>query len=246
MPAARRIRDRLGFERPIRRLAQLYLGLILFGVSMAFFVQARLGVMPWDVLHQGLVRALAGVGVHTTLGRMTVVVGILVLLLWIPLRQRPGLGTISNALLIGVVVDLTLPWVPRPEDLAVRVGYVVFALGLNAVASGAYIGARLGPGPRDGLMTGLCARTGWPVRWTRMAIEVAVVATGWVLGGNFGPGTIVYAVGIGPLVHPLLPRMTVAPVAPVAPVGPRVDSSGPTGVAGEEPPPGNQQAGPGR
>lgn len=203
--------DRLPpLDRPARRLTQLYVGLFLFGVSMAFFVRARLGVMPWDVLHQGIVRVLDRFGVHTTLGQMTVAVGIAVLLLWIPLRQRPGLGTISNALVIGVVVDLVLPWVPQPEPLAVRIGYVIFALLLNAVASGAYIGARLGPGPRDGLMTGLCDRTGWPVRWVRMAIEVAVVATGWLMGGNFGPGTILYAIGIGPLVHPLLPRLTVA------------------------------------
>ncbi|MFN8078067.1 MAG: hypothetical protein U0Q19_00735 [Kineosporiaceae bacterium] len=210
--------DRLPrLDRPVRRLTQLYLGLFLFGASMAFFVRARLGVMPWDVLHQGIVRMLDRFGVHTTLGRMTVAVGIAVLLLWIPLRQRPGLGTISNALVIGVVVDLVLPWVPQPDVLAIRIGYVVFALLLNAVASGAYIGARLGPGPRDGLMTGLCARTGWPVRWVRMAIEVTVVATGWLMGGNFGPGTILYALGIGPLVHPLLPRLSVAPATAPTP-----------------------------
>lgn len=196
-------------DRPVRRLVQLYAGLVLFGVSMAFFVQARLGVMPWDVLHQGIVRTLARAGVTTTIGQVTIAVGIAVLLAWIPLRQMPGIGTISNAIVIGLVVDAALPLMPRPDALAVRVGYVVFALGLNALASGAYIGARLGPGPRDGLMTGICARTHWPTRWVRTAIEVAVVALGWLLGGNFGPGTILYALGIGPLVHPLLPRLTV-------------------------------------
>ena len=197
------------FDRPVRRLVQLYVGLVLFGISMAFFVQARLGVMPWDVLHQGIVRTLARAGIETTIGQITIVVGVAVLLAWIPLRQMPGIGTISNAIVIGLVVDAALPLLPQPDALAVRIGYVVFALGLNAVASGAYIGARLGPGPRDGLMTGVCGRTGWPVRWVRMAIEIVVVAAGWLLGGNFGPGTILYALGIGPLVHPLLPRMTV-------------------------------------
>jgi uncharacterized membrane protein YczE len=201
------------FDRPVRRLVQLYVGLVLFGISMAFFVQARLGVMPWDVLHQGIVRTLARAGIETTIGQITIVVGVAVLLAWIPLRQMPGIGTISNAIVIGLVVDAALPLLPQPDALAVRIGYVVFALGLNAVASGAYIGARLGPGPRDGLMTGVCGRTGWPVRWVRMAIEIVVVAAGWLLGGNFGPGTILYALGIGPLVHPLLPRMTV-PVTP--------------------------------
>ncbi len=213
MPAPR-------LDRPVRRLVQLYAGLVLFGISMAFFVQARLGVMPWDVLHQGIVRTLARAGIETTIGQITIVVGVAVLLAWIPLRQMPGIGTISNAIVIGLVVDAALPLLPQPDALAVRIGYVVFALGLNAIASGAYIGARLGPGPRDGLMTGICGRTGWPVRWVRMAIEIVVVAAGWLLGGNFGPGTILYALGIGPLVHPLLPRMTV-PERPERPERPQ-------------------------
>ncbi len=200
-----------------RRLAQLYAGLLLYGLSMGFFVRARLGVMPWDVLHQGLAR-----WVHVSLGTMTILVGAVVLLGWIPLRQRPGLGTVSNVVVIGVAVDVVLRHLPAPHPLAWRVGFVAVGVALNAVATAAYIGARLGPGPRDGLMTGLVARKGWPVRWVRMGIEVAVVALGWLLGGNFGAGTIAYALMIGPLVHPLLPRFEVphGPHAGAVPHGP--------------------------
>ncbi len=187
-----------------RRLAQLYAGLALYAVSMAFFVQAQLGVMPWDVLHQGLSR-----WVDVSLGTMTILVGALVLVAWIPLRQKPGLGTVSNVVVIGVVVDLALAWLPAPDALAVRVVFVVLGVVLNAVATAAYIGARFGPGPRDGLMTGIVGRTRWQVRWVRTAIEVSVVAAGWLLGGNLGAGTVLYALAVGPLVHPLLPLFTV-------------------------------------
>lgn len=187
-----------------RRLVQLYGGLALYGVSMAFFVRGALGVMPWDVLHQGLSR-----WVDVSLGTMTILVGLLVLLAWIPLRQRPGLGTVSNVIVIGLVVDVALRWLPAPGALAARVLFVVLGVVLNAVATAAYIGARFGPGPRDGLMTGLVRRTGWKVRWVRMGIEIGVVATGWLLGGNLGAGTVVYALAIGPLVHPLLPLFQV-------------------------------------
>jgi uncharacterized membrane protein YczE len=187
-----------------RRLGQLYAGLVLYGVSMAFMVRARLGVMPWDVLHQGLSRL-----VHLSLGTVAIVVGAVVLLGWVPLRQWPGIGTVSNVFVIGVAVDVVLRVLPAPAAIGYRVLFVVAGIGLNAVATAGYIGAGLGPGPRDGLMTGLVRRFGWPVRRVRTGIEVSVVAIGWLLGGNLGPGTLLYALAIGPAVHPLLPRFQV-------------------------------------
>ncbi|MGZ4623696.1 MAG: membrane protein YczE [Blastococcus sp.] len=186
-----------------RRLVQLYAGLALYGVSMALLVRSTLGVMPWDVLHQGLARHLGW-----SLGTVTIVVGALVLLAWIPLRQLPGIGTVSNVVVIGLAVDATLALLPTPSALAARVGFVVAGVLLNAVATAAYIGVHLGPGPRDGLMTGLVRRTGGSVRLVRTSIEAAVVATGWLLGGTLGLGTVVYALAIGPLVQVLLPRLS--------------------------------------
>lgn len=197
-------------ERATRRLTQLYLGLALYGISMAFYLEARLGVDPWDLLTQGLVATLARFGVDLSFGTVTIATSVVVLLGWIPLRQRPGVGTVSNVLVIGLVVDEALRLLPTPSLIGVRVLFLVAGLLMNAVATACYIGARLGPGARDGLMTGIVARTGWPVRWVRMAIEVTVVAVGWLLGGNLGVGTVVYALAIGPLVHPLLPRFQVA------------------------------------
>lgn len=216
--AAGSIRDR----RMVRRLVQLYAGLALYGVSMAFFVEGALGVMPWDVLHQGLSRY-----VDLSLGTMTIVVGALVLLAWIPLRQMPGLGTVSNVVVIGLVVDRALAVLPSPDALAVRVVFVAVGIALNALATAAYIGARFGPGPRDGLMTGIVARTGRPVRLVRTAIEVAVVATGWLLGGNLGVGTVAYALLVGPLVQPLLPLLRV-PEPDVAAASPAAAAVTPT------------------
>jgi len=196
-----------GGRRLPRRLVQLYAGLVLYGFSMALLVRAELGVMPWDVLHQGITRSVGG-----SLGGISIVVGALVLLLWIPLRQKPGVGTLSNVVMIGVSVDASLALLPDVgDDLVVRSLLVVGGVGLNAVATAAYIGVRLGPGPRDGLMTGLVARTGWSVRLVRTGIEVAVVATGWLLGGTLGVATAVYALSIGPLVQPLLRVFTVGP-----------------------------------
>lgn len=192
-----------------RRLVQLYLGLVLFGVSMAMFVRGGLGLMPWDVLHQGLAER-AGL----SLGTVTVLVGALVLLLWVPLRERPGLGTVSNVLVIGVAVDATLAVLPAAQGLPQQAAAVLGGVLLNAVATAAYIGARFGPGPRDGLMTGLVRRTGWSVRLVKTSIEVSVVALGWLLGGTFGIGTLVYAFGVGPVVHLLLPRFTVPDARP--------------------------------
>jgi uncharacterized membrane protein YczE len=193
------------FRRPVRRLVQLYLGLALYGASMALLVRSSLGVMPWDVLHQGLARQLGW-----SLGAVTVLVGAVVLLAWVPLRQRPGLGTVSNVVVIGIAVDAALAVLPEVDALPARIGFAVAGILLNALATAAYIGVHLGPGPRDGLMTGLVRRTGGSVRVVRTAIEVVVVAVGWLLGGTLGLVTVAYALLIGPLVHVLLPRVSVA------------------------------------
>ncbi|WP_199584736.1 YitT family protein [Blastococcus sp. TF02A-30] len=190
-----------------RRLVQLYAGLALYGFSMALLVRSDLGVMPWDVLHQGI----AG-QVGLSIGVVSMIVGALVLLAWIPLRERPGLGTVSNVVVIGLAIDATLAVLDPPSSLAVRIAFVVAGIVLNAVATAAYVGVRFGPGPRDGLMTGLVRRTGGSVRLVRTAIEVVVVLTGWLLGGTFGLATVLYALAIGPLVQVLLPRLAAEPV----------------------------------
>ena len=191
--------------RPVvRRLASLYAGIVLFGVSVALMIAARLGLDPWDVFHQGLARRTG-----LPIGWIVNGIGVVVLLLWIPLRERPGIGTLSDAVLVGFVIDAALPLLPRPEALMARVAFLLAAILLNAVATALYVGAGLGPGPRDGLMTGL-ARRGWPIRRVRTSIELAGLAAGWLLGGTVGIGTLLYAVSIGPLVHVLLPRLTIA------------------------------------
>jgi uncharacterized membrane protein YczE len=190
-----------------RRLIQLFTGLVLYGISDAMLLLARLGVDPWDVLHQGLARRI---GLQT--GTWSIIVGAVVLLLWIPLRQRPGFGTLCNVVLIGAVIDLVLWLVPPPAGLAVRVLVLVSGVVLNGVATGFYIGAGLGPGPRDGLTTGIAGR-GHSIRVVRTGIEATVLATGWLLGGNVGPGTLLYAVSIGPLAHVFIPLFSTAPFA---------------------------------
>ncbi len=187
-----------------RRLGQLYAGLVLFAVGEALVIRAALGVIPWDVLHQGLVQRLG-----LTIGGWSIIVGALVLVAWIPLRERPGIGTVSNVLVIGAVLDQVLRVLPAPEAVGWRAAYLVVGILLNGIATAAYIGARLGPGPRDGLMTGLVARTGRSVRLVRTALEVTVVTIGWLLGGNLGIGTVLFALAIGPVVHVFLPRLTV-------------------------------------
>jgi uncharacterized membrane protein YczE len=201
-------------RRLTRRLVQLYAGLALYGASMALLVRSRLGVMPWDVLHQGLARHLGW-----SLGTVTIVVGAVVLLLWIPLRQLPGIGTVSNVVVIGLAVDATLAVLPAPSALAARIGFVVAGVVLNAVATAAYIGVHLGPGPRDGLMTGLVRRTGGSVRLVRTGIEATVVLTGWLLGGTLGLATVVYALAIGPLVHLLMPKLALQVRRPATTTG---------------------------
>jgi uncharacterized membrane protein YczE len=181
------------------RLLQLYLGLILYGVSASLMVLARLGLNPWDVFHQGLAKH-SGLAI----GTWSILVGLCVLLLWIPLRQRPGIGTVSNVVFIGGTMDVVLGHVSPPHALSVRIVCLVVGVFLNGVATGAYIGAGLGPGPRDGLMTGLAAR-GHSIRVVRTGLEATVLAIGWLLGGTVGLGTLLYAVAIGPLAHVFVP-----------------------------------------
>jgi uncharacterized membrane protein YczE len=191
-----------------RRLVQLYAGLVLYGTSMALQIRAGLGLDPWDVFHQGVTE-------HTGLsfGTVTMITGAAVLLAWIPLRQWPGVGTVSNVFVIGLSVDAALSLVPHAGPLPVQLAMLASGVFLNGVAGAAYIGAGLGPGPRDGLMTGLVRRTGGSVRVIRTSIEATVLVTGWLLGGTVGLGTVVYAVSIGPLLHKLLPLFT-APRSP--------------------------------
>lgn len=184
----------------VRRLVALYAGLWLYGFSMAVMVRAGLGLDPWDVFHQGVAEH-----VPLSFGMVTALTGVAVLLAWIPLRQRPGLGTVSNVVVIAVAVYVGLWLLPAWQSLPVRVGAMIAAVVLNAVATVFYIGAGMGPGPRDGLMTGLVRRTGLSVRAVRTTIEVTVLATGWLLGGSVGIGTLVYAFGIGPLIQLLIP-----------------------------------------
>jgi uncharacterized membrane protein YczE len=182
-----------------RRLLQLYVGLALYGVSSALLVRGGLGLEPWGVLHQGLAE-------HTglTIGVVSIIVGAAVLLLWIPIKQRPGLGTVSNVFVIGVAMDGTLAVVPAVHGLVAQIPVLAAGIVLNGVATGLYIAARFGPGPRDGLMTGLHRLTGRSVRLVRTGIEVAVVATGFALGGSVGIGTVAYALAIGPLAQVFL------------------------------------------
>jgi len=195
-----------------RRLVQLYVGLLLYGASAGLMVEAGLGLDPWDVLHQGIA-GHAGLSI----GVIAIIVSAAVLLLWVPLRQRPGLGTVSNAVLVGLAMDGTISLVPAPDALAARIPLMVAAVVLNGVATGLYISARFGPGPRDGLMTGLHRVTGRSIRLVRTGIEVAVLATGLLLGGTAGVGTVLYALAIGPLSQLFL-RVFAVPGPASAPV----------------------------
>lgn len=194
-----------------RRAVQLLGGLVLYAASIVMLVRAELGSMPWDVLSQGVVRVTGW-----SFGTVTVALSFLVFACWVPLRQRPGIGTVANVVVIGALLDPFLALaahLPDPLPLPAAAGLVALGVLTNALATSLYVGARLGPGPRDGLMTGIVARTGWPLRLVRGSIEVVVVAVGWALGGTLGVGTLAYALAIGPLVHVLLPRLTV-PVPP--------------------------------
>ena len=190
--------------RLIRRLPQLFLGLVLYGVSLAMMVRGQLGLAPWDVLHSGLIRYLP-----LTLGQAVVVMSFVVLLAWIPLREKPGIGTVANALVVGFAADGTLAVLDTPGGIVPRVGLMVGGVVLCGLAGGMYIGAQLGRGPRDGLMTGLARRTGRSLRLVRTGIEVSVVLIGLLLGGAIGIGTVLYALAIGPLTQLWLPAFTV-------------------------------------
>lgn len=206
-----------------RRLPQLAVGLSLYGASMALMLRSGLGLDPWDVFHQGLQRTFG-----LSVGAWVTIMGALVLLLWIPMRQRPGVGTVANVAVIGAAMDLTLRLLDAPGGLPARIALMAGAVLLNGLATGLYIGARLGPGPRDGLMTGLHRRTGRSLRLVRTGIEVVVLVAGILLGGTAGVGTVLYALAIGPLAQLFLPWCTVpGPAAIPAEAGARTTAQTP-------------------
>lgn len=191
------------FDRPVERSVRLLAGLVLFGLAMALLLESRTGLDPWNVFHQGVAR-------HTglTIGQVTVLSSLALLALWVPLRQRPGLGTVANALVVGPVVDLGIAWIPTAHGAAEQAAFMVTAILASAIATGLYVGAGWGPGPRDGLMTGLAAR-GIPLGAARAGIELSVLVVGWLLGGSVGVGTVAFALAIGPLVHHTMPWLAV-------------------------------------
>jgi uncharacterized membrane protein YczE len=181
-------------------MVQLVIGLWLYGATMALLVESGLGLDPWDVFHEGLTHHLP-----LTFGQVVILVGAVLLLLWVPLRQRPGIGTVLNVVLIGIAVDVTLALLPTPDALGVQVGFLLVGVVGNGIAGALYIGADLGTGPRDGLWTGIVRRTGRSVRLVRTSLEVTVLVVGFVLGGTVGVGTVLYALAIGPVVQLFLP-----------------------------------------
>jgi uncharacterized membrane protein YczE len=195
----------IGGERLPRRITQLIIGLVLFGLGIGLMLQSGLGVPPWDVLHQGLARQFG-----LTVGIWSIIVSLAVLLLWLPLKQPYGIGTLLNAIIIGVIIDLTGLIIPVATTTGVAWAMMLSGVLAVGIASGLYIGANLGPGPRDGLMTGI-ARRGPSIRLTRAVIEITVLTLGWILGGTFGLGTIIFALAIGPLVQFFLPRWDISP-----------------------------------
>jgi uncharacterized membrane protein YczE len=198
-------------ERLPRRLVHLIVGLVLFGIGIGLMLQSDLGVPPWDVLHQGLARRFG-----MSVGVWSIIVSVGVLVLWLPLREPYGLGTLFNAVIIGVVIDVTAVVLPEANSTGIAWVMLIGGVVLIGIASGLYIGANLGPGPRDGLMTGI-ARRGPSIRLTRAVIEIAVLTAGWILGGTLGIGTLVFALGIGPLVQYFLPRLHLAPSVEIDP-----------------------------
>lgn len=195
-----------------RRVLQLLIGLFLYGIAIAMIVRGAVGVAPWDVLTQGL-----NLRTGITFGLITIIVGAIVLLAWIPLKQRPGIGTILNVLLVGPSADVGLAFIPADLDLWARILLFAGGLLLLGVASGLYIGANFGPGPRDGLMTGIHRVTGWPIWVGRTGVELVVLGIGWLLGGNVGVGTVLFAVLIGPICGVTIPLFRIAPTARTAP-----------------------------
>jgi uncharacterized membrane protein YczE len=204
-----------------RRIAQLLVGLFLYGIAIAMMVRAGIGVAPWDVLTQGLNRQTG-----LSFGLLTVIIGAVVLLLWIPIRQKPGVGTVLNVLLIGPAADVGLAVIPQQHEPVLQGLLFAAGLALLAVATGLYIGARLGPGPRDGLMTGIHNRYGWKLWIVRTGIEVTVLTVGWLLGGQVGIGTLAFALLVGPMVGVTLPLLTVPlPRVGASPAGPAAESA---------------------
>ena len=200
--------EQLRAGRLPERLLRLMAGLWLYGLAIALMIEGALGASPWDVFH-------LGVSLHAplTLGVVMIITAVLVLLAWIPLRQMPGLGTVANTLLLGPFADLSLAWLDTPVGLPTRIAYMVGGVLACAFATALYVGAQLGPGPRDGLMTGLARRTGWSIRSVRTGIEVVVLIVGALLGGTIGVGTLVFALGVGPATQFFL-RYLVVPLAP--------------------------------
>jgi len=198
-----------------RRIAQLLVGLFFYGISIALMVRAGVGVAPWDVLTQGI-----AVQTGLPFGIITNIVGVLVLLLWIPIRQKPGIGTVLNVLLVGPSAEVGLVLLPTPDGLIMQIVFFAAGLVLLAVATGLYIGARFGPGPRDGLMTGIHRKYGWKIWIVRTAIEVTVLTIGWLLGGNVGLGTLAFALLIGPMVNITIPRLLVPAAVTEKPLEP--------------------------
>lgn len=199
----------------VRRIVQLLIGLFLFGIGIAMMLRAEIGVAPWDVLGQGIVQQ-TGIG----FGTVTIILSIIVLLLWIPIRQKPGVGSVLNAILIGPFADVGLAVFRTPDSLLGKVVLMVFGIVIIGFATGLYIGARYGPGPRDGLMTGLHRVTGWPIWVVRTGIEVIVLTLGWMLGGTVGVGTLAFALFIGPLVGFFMPPLIVPAARAAAPSHP--------------------------
>ena len=195
-------------DRRAARFVQLYAGLVIYGISSSLLVLGGYGLVPWDVLHQGLSRQTG-----IPIGTWSILVGLAVLLLWIPLRERPGVGTVSNAIVIGGTIDVVLWLVPDVHGTAVRVACCAVGVLLAGVATGMYIGAGLGPGPRDGLMTGFARRSGWSLRLVRTILEASVLLLGWALGGTVGVVTFAYLVTIGPMAHVFVPLFTRQPRA---------------------------------
>ncbi|WP_168200716.1 YitT family protein [Allokutzneria sp. NRRL B-24872] len=189
-------------DRPLRRFTQLFVGLALYGASMGLMVRAGMGLDPWDVLHEGLTNRIG-----LSFGTITALTGAVVLLAWLPLRQMPGIGTVANVVVIALAVDATLALLPELHGLPLQIFAMLASVVINGFACAVYIGARLGPGPRDGLMTGITARTGWSIRLVRTGIELSVLALGWLLGGTVGIGTVVYALAMGPVVQAFLPSV---------------------------------------
>ena len=192
-------------RRLVRRTTQLFAGLVFYGLGMALMIESRLGLTSWDVFHQGLSRVTG-----LSFGWVVILLGVPILVLWIPLRQRPGFGTVANLVVIGFVVDGALATVPAPAPVWLRIGYLVAGIVVIGLGTGLYIGARMGPGPRDGLMTGMVAR--FPqlsIRLVRTVMELSVLGLGWVLGGTVGIGTLAFALSIGPLAQVFIPMFTV-------------------------------------